>query len=84
MSHLFHGVHEQHYVAHVIQYAACIGEYANECDKDARMSVSAAPTYSFSYVILTVCLLFSYSWHMNVHNAWLSIDFIKKKKEKQL
>ncbi|XP_034338986.2 alkaline phosphatase [Magallana gigas] len=61
MSHLFHGVHEQHYVAHVIQYAACIGEYANECDKDARMSISAAPTYSFSYVILTVCLLFSYS-----------------------
>ncbi|XP_065936203.1 alkaline phosphatase, tissue-nonspecific isozyme isoform X2 [Magallana gigas] len=33
MSHLFHGVHEQHYVAHVIQYAACIGEYAKNCRK---------------------------------------------------
>lgn len=28
-AHLFHSVHEQNYVAHVIAYAAGIGEYSN-------------------------------------------------------
>lgn len=28
-AHLFHNVHEQNYVAHVIAYAAGIGEYSN-------------------------------------------------------
>lgn len=27
MSHLFHTVHEQHYIAHVMAYAACVGPY---------------------------------------------------------
>ncbi|XP_022104178.1 alkaline phosphatase, tissue-nonspecific isozyme-like [Acanthaster planci] len=37
MSHLFHGVHEQNYMAHVVRYAACLGdkkhceEYVNPC-----------------------------------------------------
>ncbi|XP_022104206.1 alkaline phosphatase-like isoform X2 [Acanthaster planci] len=37
MSHLFHGVHEQNYIAHVVRYAACLGdkkhcqEYVNPC-----------------------------------------------------
>ena len=31
MSHLFHGVQEQNYVAHVIQYAACIGDHSVRC-----------------------------------------------------
>lgn len=30
MSHLFHGVQEQSYIAHVMAYAACIDPY-NEC-----------------------------------------------------
>lgn len=60
MSHLFHGVHEQHYVSHVIQYAACIGDYATDCDEVSRMSTSAAPTYSLGYVLFIVCLLLSW------------------------
>ncbi|XP_063410420.1 alkaline phosphatase-like [Mytilus trossulus] len=32
MSHLFQGVHEQHYIAHVMAFASCVGEYANEND----------------------------------------------------
>lgn len=32
MSHLFQGVHEQHYIAHVMAFASCVGEYANEAD----------------------------------------------------
>lgn len=31
MAHLFHRVHEQSYVAHVMAYAACIGPYATDC-----------------------------------------------------
>ncbi|XP_783443.2 alkaline phosphatase [Strongylocentrotus purpuratus] len=31
MSHLVHGVHEQNYVSHVMQRAACIGYYADNC-----------------------------------------------------
>lgn len=30
MAHLFHGVHEQNYVAHVMMYAACLGEYQQD------------------------------------------------------
>lgn len=33
MSHLFHRVHEQNYVAHVMGYAACIGPYKDDCDR---------------------------------------------------
>ena len=29
MAHLFHRMHEQTYVAHVMGYAACIGPYLN-------------------------------------------------------
>jgi len=28
MSHLFHGVQEQSYIAHVMAYASCVGRYA--------------------------------------------------------
>eukprot|EP00058_Branchiostoma_floridae_P028592 XP_002614083.1 hypothetical protein BRAFLDRAFT_67331 [Branchiostoma floridae] len=31
MAHLFRGLHEQVYVAHVMKYAACIGEYTETC-----------------------------------------------------
>ncbi|XP_033726608.1 alkaline phosphatase, tissue-nonspecific isozyme-like [Pecten maximus] len=31
MSHLIHGVHEQHYIAHVMAYAACVGP--SMCDR---------------------------------------------------
>nr|XP_006811662.1 PREDICTED: alkaline phosphatase, tissue-nonspecific isozyme-like [Saccoglossus kowalevskii] len=27
MAHLIHGIHEQHYITHMMQYAACIGDY---------------------------------------------------------
>ncbi|XP_070543596.1 alkaline phosphatase-like [Ptychodera flava] len=31
MAHLVHGQHEQHYIFHVMQYAACIGQYTEHC-----------------------------------------------------
>ncbi|XP_064642696.1 alkaline phosphatase, tissue-nonspecific isozyme-like [Lineus longissimus] len=33
MSHLFHGVHEQHYIAHVMGYAACVGPNQDHCTR---------------------------------------------------
>lgn len=35
MSHLFHGVHEENYIAHVMAYASCVGWYSDpsECAK---------------------------------------------------
>ena len=34
MSHLFHRLHEQHYVAHVMAYAACVGpSKGEECEQ---------------------------------------------------
>ena len=31
MSHLFHGVHEQNYIAHVMRYASCVGDNKGHC-----------------------------------------------------
>ena len=31
MAHLFHGVHEQNYIAHVMAYASCVGRYRDKC-----------------------------------------------------
>ena len=33
MSHLFHGVHEQSYIAHVMAYASCVGPNTQHCDE---------------------------------------------------
>lgn len=32
MSHLFHGTHEQTYIAHVMAYASCVGLYSDPCE----------------------------------------------------
>jgi len=39
MSHLFHSTHEQSYIAHVMMYAACIGDYGDDidCDREVRL-----------------------------------------------
>ncbi|XP_043926741.1 alkaline phosphatase-like [Protopterus annectens] len=42
MSHLFHGVHEQNYIAHVMAYAACIGENQEHCRGRASFQESRA------------------------------------------
>ncbi|XP_045602749.1 alkaline phosphatase isoform X2 [Procambarus clarkii] len=37
MAHLFHRVHEQNYVAHVMAYASCIGPYADDCKRPVQI-----------------------------------------------
>ena len=41
MSHLFHTTHEQHYVAHVMAYASCVGANKKHCHH--RESSSSDP-----------------------------------------
>lgn len=36
MGHLFHRLHEQSYIAHVMGYAACMGPYQDDCGRDTR------------------------------------------------
>ncbi|KAK2138355.1 hypothetical protein NP493_7923g00000 [Ridgeia piscesae] len=36
MSHLFHGVHEHNYIAHVMEYASCVGANQDHCKKPRK------------------------------------------------
>ena len=57
MAHLFHGVHEQSYVAHAMGFAACLGPYANECNVPGRSSAACLTGTPLLFV-----LLFLYRW----------------------
>jgi alkaline phosphatase len=35
-SHLFHTVHEQNYIAHVMAYASCVGDYSDDCPRTKK------------------------------------------------
>jgi alkaline phosphatase len=49
MAHLYHGVHEENYIAHVIRYAMCIGDYAGEhCPLATSPQGTTYPPYSGS------------------------------------
>ena len=36
MAHLFTGVHDQSYVAHVLSYASCVGENKEHCEEEEK------------------------------------------------
>ncbi|XP_022104179.1 alkaline phosphatase-like [Acanthaster planci] len=61
MSHLFHGLHEQNYIAHVVRYAACLGdkkhceEYVNPCG-DVKGGASAILTGGLTTVVIFVSI----------------------------
>lgn len=69
MSHLFHGVKEQNYIAHVMAYASCVGDYKNNEDcaasltniKETKQSCpeNSSDKNYFSICILLSCLCFS-------------------------
>ncbi|XP_070542094.1 alkaline phosphatase-like [Ptychodera flava] len=59
-AHLFHNFHEQNYIAHVIKYAACIGEYAGRCIvEDVSSASREAVSQIASLVTMCVALLFN-------------------------
>jgi len=36
MSHLYHGVHEQSYIPHVVRYASCVGDNTDHCAREQQ------------------------------------------------
>ncbi|NXL98824.1 PPBI1 phosphatase, partial [Tyrannus savana] len=58
MAHLFHGVQEQHYIAHAMAYAACLEPYATEpgCRAARRASHSTQCSPQTLLTILALCV----------------------------
>ncbi|OWF42220.1 alkaline phosphatase-like [Mizuhopecten yessoensis] len=54
MAHLLHGVKEQHYVAHMMQYAACVGDFRNCVRDDVNNGRQLMP--SLWVIFFTMCL----------------------------
>ncbi|XP_077989036.1 alkaline phosphatase-like [Glandiceps talaboti] len=48
MSHLFHGVQEQHYIAHAIRHAACIDDDTGHCIEQLTTTAPLAATTTIS------------------------------------
>ncbi|XP_072516199.1 intestinal-type alkaline phosphatase [Salminus brasiliensis] len=56
MSHLFHGVQEQSYIAHAMAYAGCIEPYSN-CDLEPAPEPNHTASIQFSVGMLLLALL---------------------------
>ncbi|KAM4694327.1 intestinal-type alkaline phosphatase-like [Discoglossus pictus] len=57
-AHLFHGVHEQHYIAHVMAYAACLEPYT-DCppSKNACFSVYSTSLLPLIMAVVAIMLM---------------------------
>ena len=53
MAHLFHGVQEQNYIAHVMAYASCIGDNKSHCNKPSAAKASSYSSKSLSGSLYT-------------------------------
>ncbi|NXU08521.1 PPBI1 phosphatase, partial [Pardalotus punctatus] len=58
MAHLFHGVQEQHYIAHAMAYAACLEPYATEpgCRAARRASHGTQCSPQPLFALLALCV----------------------------
>ena len=54
MAHLFYGTHEQNYIAHVVQYAACLGKYTEHCGINSAPFL--APGVTFWTILALGCV----------------------------
>lgn len=61
MAHLFHGVHDQSFVAHAIGYAACLGPYSGSLCHDPPSS-STAPLVASHSLLTTLLLVLCCHW----------------------
>lgn len=52
MAHLFHSLHEQSYIAHVMAYASCVGSNLKHCENDADTSVRVTALPAFILPLL--------------------------------
>ena len=58
MAHLFYGVHEQNYIAHVMAYSACVGPYHGKCDRMTSTDPNSGEITKLSFNLLSACILF--------------------------
>ena len=58
LSHLFHGVHENNYVYHVMAYASCVGDNKQHCTNPVSppCTMSTAAATSSAAVFFSSCL----------------------------
>ncbi|KAG8581678.1 hypothetical protein GDO81_007751 [Engystomops pustulosus] len=64
MAHLFHGVHEQTYIAHVMAYAACLPPYT-ECPPERPKNNACYIGNKTSFLLMTaLCLLYFPLWNV--------------------
>ncbi|XP_045127003.1 alkaline phosphatase-like [Portunus trituberculatus] len=54
MSHLFHRTHEQHYIAHAMAYAACIGPSLDDCKRPSHSTSSSGRSLRHYYEDLAI------------------------------
>lgn len=61
MSHLFHTSHDQSYIGHVMMYAACLGDYADDkdCDRLDRLQKTDPQFCAGIRHLSSACLLLS-------------------------
>ncbi|XP_069583123.1 intestinal-type alkaline phosphatase-like [Ranitomeya imitator] len=64
MAHLFHGVHEQTYIAHVMAYAACLPPYTKCPPKRLKNRAPCMTTKSGLVLLCAMGLLYIPQWHM--------------------
>ncbi|XP_023243328.1 alkaline phosphatase-like isoform X1 [Centruroides sculpturatus] len=58
MAHLFHGVHEQVYIARVMGYASCVGSNKDHCSSSSTYQSSSSSTCTPSKFILCIILIY--------------------------
>ncbi|KAM4042553.1 intestinal-type alkaline phosphatase-like [Anomaloglossus baeobatrachus] len=64
MAHLFHGVHEQTYVAHVMAYAACLPPYTECPPKRPKNNAHGITAKTRLVLLCAMGLLSIQQWHM--------------------
>lgn len=54
MSHMFSGLHEQHYIAHAMMYASCVGPNKDHCegDRDYPMNCQSSSAHKLTTISL--------------------------------
>lgn len=67
MAYLFQGIHQQHYIAHAIRYASCVGPDTNVCDEPPVQGTTTTPSSGAIVpgkltALLWLMLIFSALW----------------------
>lgn len=53
LAHLFHGVQEQNYIAHVMRYASCLGKNKDHCNSGSRTQLTSLMLFMSTCIALS-------------------------------